>query len=103
MFLVASAGGRDLQYFLGPAAFDVRTRKEAGEVAADDFLRAVSGDSLGAGVPGDHLAARVQHEDRVVIDLVEERPILILAHAQRIFRQAAPAAVENDARARCDR
>jgi hypothetical protein len=46
------------------------------------------------------MAHRVQHEDRVVVNLVQQRPVLILADPQRLFRQAAPAAAADEAEPR---
>ena len=48
-------------------------RVEAGEVAADDFIGAVALESLGAGVPGQDLPLRVEHEDRVVAHALDEQ------------------------------
>ena len=68
-----------------PASADLRGVEDA-EVAADDLLGGVALDALGAGVPAHDVAARVEHEDRVVLDHFDEQPETLLALPQALDR-----------------
>ena len=92
VLFLSTLRSRNLEHLGRLAAVDVRLRKEARETAPDDFLCGVSVDPLGPGVPSHHMAHWIQHEDRVVLNLVQQRPVLILADPQRLLGQAAPSA-----------
>lgn len=51
----------------------LRRRVEAREVLADDLFRPVTRNLLGARVPAQHDAPRVQREDRVITDALDHR------------------------------
>ena len=59
----------------------------------DDFFRAESIHTLRAGAPTDHLAPRVQHEDRVVVDAVHQHPVLLFALLEQFLGRLAFGAV----------
>ena len=46
---------------------------EAREMLADDLVRGIALDALGAAVPGEHDAGRIEHVDRVVDDAAHQR------------------------------
>ena len=52
-------------------------RIELGEMPADDLLRAIALDALGAGIPGNDEPGGVQHEDRAVADPLDQ-PLEVL-------------------------
>ena len=47
---------------------------ETKKVFADDFLSLVSFDSFGAGVPSSNVALNVEHEDRIILDGIDQQP-----------------------------
>src|ERR1035437_5069848 len=63
--------------------FDIFRRKKAGKVVADDLVGSVTFDSFSTGFPTDNLAPRIHHEDRVVLDSVEEHLISCFAFPER--------------------
>jgi hypothetical protein len=65
-------------------------------VLADDLVGAVAVDALGAGVPGGDVALRIEHEDRVVEDAVDELAVALLALAQAILGAAPLAEIAGD-------
>src|ERR1700726_2060529 len=74
-----TACGSHPEYFLRPAPLDIFRRKEAREVKTDDLFAPVTFNSFGTGIPTNHRSPWVQHENRVVLDLVEEHPIFFFA------------------------
>ena len=64
---------------------------------ADDLVGAIALDALGAFVPGPHVAAGVEHEDRVVAHAPEQQPVALLGFAQRVLRLLALGHIEADA------
>src|SRR5438874_920326 len=64
--LVTSFAGGDDELPAGPAGAHVLFRIEDRDVAADDLLRRVALDALGAFVPRDHVAVRIEGEDGIV-------------------------------------
>src|SRR5204863_518661 len=90
LVLEAALGARDLELVFGPAARDRLGRVEAREMLADDLVGPVALDLLGAGVPAHHPAARVDHEDGVVVDAFDEEAETFFgwrgARALRTFR-----------------
>src|SRR5204863_10008790 len=49
-------------------------REEDREVTAENLLRRVSFDALRAGIPAGYVSLRIQQEDGVVADAVNEQP-----------------------------
>src|SRR5690606_4002683 len=93
-----------LQFVLREAAVHLLRRIEAREMRADDFLGPVALDGLRAGIPGDHIARRVEHEDGVVLDRRDQLavdPVAIGsdAAARRVVTAVAVAAAGAVARA----
>ena len=84
--MTAVCGGHP-EYFLRPAPPHIFRRKEAGEIPTDDLVGSITLDSFGAGIPTDNAPPRVHHEDRVVLDSVEEHPITLLAFSERVPRE----------------
>src|ERR1700684_3893313 len=76
------------EYFLRPASLDFFQRKEAREVMTNNLFASVTFDSFGASIPTSNRSLWVQHEDRVVLDFVEEHPIFFFAIPQRVLRRA---------------
>src|SRR6202521_1007747 len=58
---------------------DIFRRKEAREVMTDNLFASVTFDSFGTGIPTNNHSLWVQHEDRVVLDFVEEHSIFFFA------------------------
>ena len=85
LFFVPAAGSGDGEHLLRAAALDVFRGKETGKVAPDNLFRAVALDALRPGIPAHNLALRVQHENGVVLDSVEQHPVLFFAVPQRLF------------------
>ena len=80
-----AVGGGDGEHLLRAAALDVFRGKETGKVAPDNLFRTVALDALRPGIPAHNPALRVQHKDGVVLDSVEQHPVLFLAVPQRLF------------------
>ena len=72
----------------GQPALDGLLRVEAGEVLADDLVGLVALDPLGPGVPGGDVALRVEHEDGVVLDALDQQPEPLLAQPRASPRPA---------------
>ncbi len=68
-------------------------RVEGPEVGPDDLARGVALDPLGAGVPALHDPFGREHEDRVVLDVVDQQPEADLAAPQQLLGAALPADV----------
>src|ERR1700682_5392459 len=81
------------EYLLRPAPLDIFLSKEAGIVATQNFFGFVTLDSFGAGIPTDNLSSRIQHENRVVLDSVEKRPIFFFAVPELFLCKPASSAV----------
>src|SRR5690606_11965031 len=77
--------GREAQLLLGPAGLDGFRRVEAREVLADDLLRRVSLEPLGADVPSLDATGRIEHVDRVVGNAIDQSPKALLAQTQLLF------------------
>jgi hypothetical protein len=63
---------------------------------SEDFVPRVAFEPFGAAVPTDDAPARVQHEDRVVLDPFDQQPKALLALAQRLFGLFALGQVAGD-------
>ena len=70
-----------------------RRRSVAGEVLGrvedrdrlpDHFVREVTLDLLGAGIPRDDVASGVEHEDRIILDARDEEPELLLLDSRAV-------------------
>jgi len=66
--------GRLSQKLVGEVGFDVLRAVKAGIMATDDFLSGVSLGALGTGVPTRNNSIRIEHEYRVVLDLLDHQP-----------------------------
>src|ERR1700730_14631795 len=73
------ACGSHPEYFVRPAPLDIFRRKEAREVMTNNLFASVTFDSFGASIPTNNHSLWVQHEDRIVLDFVEEQPIFFFA------------------------
>ncbi len=80
----------------GHAPGQVIGRVEAAEVRADDLLGGIALDALGARVPAGHAALRIQHEDGVVGDPLDQQPELLLAAAQGLLGRPSLGQVTGD-------
>ena len=89
--------GGQSEYFLRPAPLDIFRRKEAREVTTDDFFSFVSFDSLSTGIPIENLPSRIDHEDRVALDSVEDQTIALFTLSERLFCKTACGAVAQGA------
>ena len=67
---------------------------EAGDGEAEDLLRAVADEALRARVPAEHVALRVQHQDRVFLDPVHEQAEALLAQAQVVVGALEPRRIQ---------
>ena len=70
--LEAALGRGPAQFLLRPSGRDGLGRIEDREMLADDLLARIALELLRAGVPGDHAALRVQHEDAVIDDALDQ-------------------------------
>src|SRR5262249_43926400 len=73
LILVVTVTQREVELALRLLARLRGGRREHAEVLADDLVRRVPLESRSARVPGDHVTLYVEHEDRVVGDVVDER------------------------------
>src|SRR6185436_14102489 len=86
-FLLEAAVGRgDLQLALALATVSFGLRIKPREVLADDLVGAVALDALGAGVPGDHPARGIEHEDGVVPDAVHHQAEALVTQPEGLRR-----------------
>jgi hypothetical protein len=76
---------RALELVLGVARLLLLRRVEDPEVLADDLRRAIALGALRAGVPARDDARGRQHEDRIVLDRVDQQPEPFLAAAQLVL------------------
>ena len=86
--ILALVGG-DLERARRLAALPLLLGVEAAEMLADDLGRRVLVDALRARVPVGDVAVRIEHEDRVVGDALDEQPKAPFAFHQRLLRLAA--------------
>lgn len=63
---------------------------------ADDFLRPIALDPLGAEIPTADIAVGIEHVDRIVRDALDEPAELFLALADRLFGRPAFGQVAGD-------
>src|SRR6185436_1459406 len=88
--LLEAAGGRALELAARAALRAGVVRIELREVPADDLVRRIAEDALGAGVPARHVAVVVEHEDGVVDDAFHHQPEAPLALRKRAFGAHLP-------------
>src|SRR5262249_25541604 len=86
LVLVLPRSGGDLQLPRRLARCYILRRIEAREVLADDLRGAVALDALGAGVPGEGAGLRVEEEDGVVLDPLDEEAEAFLGGGQALGR-----------------
>src|ERR1700722_18861196 len=79
--------GSHPEYFLRPALLDIFRRKEAREIMTNNLFASVTFDSFGASVPTNNQPLWIQHEDRIVLEFVEEHPIFFFAIPKRFLRR----------------
>src|SRR5207248_1600750 len=96
--LEAAVAGRGDELELALARVYVVVGVEHREVLPDDLVGAVAVDGGGAGAPGGDVAARVEHEDRVVADALDEAPVALLGHEARQLLLVGAAAIAQIAR-----
>ncbi len=82
LIFVTALCGCDAQDLGWRATLDIIRGEEARKISADSFLGAIALDPFCAGVPSDDLAGRVQQDDRVILNTVEEHAVLFLTLAQ---------------------
>ena len=96
-FLLEAAGFCDgIEHLLRLACGPVFLGVESREMAADDFLRQVTLDTLRARIPVGDLAVLVEQIDRVVRHALHQQPELFLACPQRVFGRLALGQVARD-------
>ena len=81
---MSAVGSGQPEYLFGPAPLEFFLGKEARIVAAHNFFGLVALDSLSAGVPTDNLSPWVKHKNRIVLNPVEQHPILFFAVTERL-------------------
>ena len=69
----------------GRPRLDVFRGKETGKIAPDNLFHTVALDALRPGIPTHNPALRVEHENGVVLNSVEQHPVLFFAVPQRLF------------------
>src|SRR5262249_43998155 len=88
--LVPSFSRRQLERALRLPALDILHRVKAREGAADDFRGCIALDLLSALVPAGHPSFRVEQENGVVLDAVEQGAEALLRLLQQLLRALAP-------------
>src|SRR5688572_22145022 len=76
---MATTFGADPKDLLRPVPVNIFGRKKAGIALTDNLVGRVALDTFGTGVPTHHPARRVQHENGVVLDTIEEHSEILLA------------------------
>src|SRR3569833_1364719 len=89
---------RDLELVIALPRRDVVRRIEPREVHAEDLVRGVAHDRARARVPRGHVALRIEHDQRVVADAVDQQPDALLGLDQGLLREPALAQVARDLR-----
>src|ERR1700675_3518745 len=84
---------------------DILLKKETRKILTDDLISFIALDAFGPGVPTGNLSPRIQHENRVVLDPIEDYPIFFFATPEGLLCKTAPKVVALDIPARrgCDR
>ena len=75
---------RDSQLMVRPLASGRLGRVEHREMPPDDFGFRITLDVLGTGVPGDHMALRIEQEDRVIANIFDQQPEHLVAAEFRL-------------------
>ena len=96
LLVVALAQRRSASSRSAVAGAATLRRVEDAEVLADDLVGRVALAALGAGVPARDAALGVEHEDRVVLDGLDQQPEPLLALAQHLLGLAALGDVPGD-------
>src|SRR5690606_23308861 len=96
LVLEAAVAQRGFKFVLGPAGVDLFLRVEHREVLADDLLGGIALVDLGAEVPADHVALRVQHENGVVAHAFHQHAEALFALAQQLLLVASLGEVAGD-------
>src|SRR6185437_14170154 len=87
---------RDLELTLELPRCDVFRRVEDREVLSDDLVFGITFDSLRALVPSDDVAPRVEHEDRVIFDALDEQAESLITLPQLLFGRTSRREVARD-------
>ena len=98
-FMFAICCGKP-EHLLRLAQRDVLRRKETRKILAGDLLEGTARHSFRARIPAAYLAERPQHQDRVVLDAVDQRSVFAFAFPQRALCGAPPDDVSMNAPAR---
>src|SRR5208283_2154783 len=80
---------RHFQLAGGLARLDIFGRRKATVMLTDDFCGSVSLDTLRTFVPAYDPALRIQHQDRIVLDALNQQPKAFLALQHFLFGQLA--------------
>src|SRR6476660_5891854 len=91
------ACGSHPEYLFRLAPLDVFRRKKTREVVTDYLFATVTFDPFGADIPANNRPLRVQQEDRIVLDFVEEHLIFFLAVPERLPSELTSRAAALDA------
>jgi hypothetical protein len=75
----------NLQLALRLPALLILRRIEDREVLADDLLRRITLEPLGARVPRDDVAGGIEREDGVIVDRLDQQPIEVGPERQTVF------------------
>ena len=92
-----SARGGQAQQLGGAAALLILLRKEAREVQAENLVRLVALDALGAGVPGQHVAVAVEQIDGILADALDDGAQSLVVEPQSLLRGALLGGVADEA------
>jgi hypothetical protein len=84
LVLEAAVGGSAPQLLVRPAPVHGLLRIKAREMLADDLASPVALDARGAGVPGSNVTLRVQEEDGVILDALDQQTKALLVPLQFI-------------------
>jgi hypothetical protein len=89
LFLVSAMFHSEAQHLVRSAPRRVLRRKEARKVGTDDLGRAVAFDPFRTGIPTDDHTVRVDHEDRVVVNAIDQESIALFTLPQRFLHEPA--------------
>src|ERR1700691_3718541 len=97
LVLKSAVPPRHFQFMGGLARLDIFGSKKAIVVLTDDFRRGVSLDSLRTLVPAHDSALRIEHQDRIVLDALNQQPKALLCLQHFLFGQFALSNVADSA------
>src|SRR5580692_8248245 len=100
LFFIRAACRCHPKDFCWPASLDIFWRKKTGKVLTGDLFELATSHSFSTGIPTSNFAFGTQHQYGVVLDPLNEPPVLLFAVAERYLGEPAGEAVAVGAPAR---